>query len=94
MRALMVLALLAFLAVSFVTARPAENEEIAVTDDAEEPTDDEESSEDGETQDNNEETGEEEAIPAPKNESPPFWPRLGGHGPVLIHAKPRFLAIA
>ncbi|SPP76022.1 nucleoplasmin-like protein ANO39 [Drosophila guanche] len=127
MRTQMVLALLAFLAVSFVAARPAEYGETAAVVDGDADTDnadaveeesqvgaDEDSSEDEDAIDedsededtnkdeadeedgNNEDTGENNAItvPAPKKKSPPFWPRLGGHGPVVFHARPRFLAVA
>ncbi|XP_034656756.1 nucleoplasmin-like protein ANO39 [Drosophila subobscura] len=127
MRAQMVLALLAFLAVSFVAARPAEDGQTGAVVDGDADTDNEDSveeesqvgadedssededaiDEDVEDEDNNkdeadeedgdnEDTGENIAItvPAPKKKSPPFWPRLGGHGPVVFNARPRVHAVA
>ncbi|BFF96512.1 nucleoplasmin-like protein ANO39 [Drosophila madeirensis] len=120
MRAQMVLALLAFLAVSFVAARPTEDRESSAVVDGDADTDNEDSveesqvgadedssededaidedaeDEDNNKDDNNEDTGENNAItvPAPKKKSPPFWPRLGGHGPVVFNARPRVHAVA
>ncbi|XP_017135218.1 probable DNA-directed RNA polymerase subunit delta [Drosophila miranda] len=127
MRALMVFALLAFLAVSFVAARPAEDEETADLDndaqeEEDEPVDDEdtdtvsngdveEDSQDSDDEEpsaddaeDEESTGDDDArddddneeaptVSAPNKRSTPFWPRFGGRGPVLIHARPRYLSV-
>ncbi|KAH8264851.1 hypothetical protein KR038_003810 [Drosophila bunnanda] len=134
MRSLIIVALLAFLAVGFVAARPAEAEETAVEevadgedtaassgDEATQDTDAEESQDNDaeETQDNEESTGEEtegdsaneteedsaaeessdadaeedgdEATTTttakPRKHVRPFWPRFGGHGPVVVRRR-------
>ncbi|EDV51812.1 nucleolin [Drosophila erecta] len=106
MRSLMLVALLAFLAVGFVAARPAEDEESApavvesadedstsndADVDADESTDDEESADDGEdsgdsADESSDDADEEEPITAApvKKQVRPFWPRFGGHGPVVV----------
>ncbi|KAH8270624.1 hypothetical protein KR018_012528 [Drosophila ironensis] len=107
MRSLIVLALLAFLAVGFVAARPAEEEEssVAVENEPEEATsndeaadeaadDVEDNDEDADTEDNDEDEDEDEedneedtsdtTTAAPKKQVRPFWPKHGGHGPVVV----------
>ncbi|KAH8368931.1 hypothetical protein KR200_006786 [Drosophila serrata] len=133
MRSLFIVALLAFLAVGFVAARPAEDEDTAVEEvadgedtaassgdeatqdtDAEESQDnDAEESQDNdaeESQDNDaeesqdnaaeesegdsadEESSDEDEVTTtttakPRKHIRPFWPRFGGHGPVVIHRR-------
>ncbi|XP_037719946.1 uncharacterized protein LOC119553570 [Drosophila subpulchrella] len=92
MRSLIVFALLAFLAVAFVAARPAEDEESSSLAVVEIPALD--------STNNGEETSEASAV---EDESTtgasvekhirPFWPRFGGHGPVVIRRHPGFETI-
>ncbi|XP_016970439.1 nucleophosmin [Drosophila rhopaloa] len=120
MRSLIFVALLAFLAVGFVAARPAEDVQATESTDqdltandslvggeekSEGSTDDETEKSAGESTDDtdNEETDDEEtdaeetddaaattAAPV-KKEVRVFWPRFGGHGPVVIRRHPGFV---
>ncbi|XP_068148970.1 uncharacterized protein [Drosophila tropicalis] len=109
MRTLIVCVLLAFLAISFVQARPSEEESDVLDSTSENNVvDDSETTNADETDEEGDEVGEEEGdadedddeeeeststttTEAPKHKKI-FWPRFGGHGPVVIH--PRFKAVA
>ncbi|XP_068148971.1 protein SHQ1 homolog [Drosophila tropicalis] len=99
MRTLIVCALLAFLAISFVQARPSEEEsdvldsttENNVVEDSE-TTESEETEVEGEEEgdaDENDDDEESTSTTTTTTEAPKhkkiFWPRFGGHGPVVIH---------
>lgn len=107
MRSIILVALLAFLAIGFVSARPAEDEvasdvvesgdeESSSDSDAtteaasgdEESNDDEDEDSDSEDADEEDSNAEEETpTAAPKKQIRPFWPKFGGHGPVVIHRR-------
>ncbi|KAH8326910.1 hypothetical protein KR067_003854 [Drosophila pandora] len=108
MRSIILVALLAFLAIGFVSARPAEDEvssdvvesgdeESSSDSDAtteaasgdEESNDDEDEDSDSEDADEEDSDADEEAstTAAPKKQIRPFWPKFGGHGPVVIHRR-------
>jgi len=99
MRSLIVFALLAFSAVAFVAARPAGDEEsysLAVVDipaldstsNVEGSTDQESTTSEASAVENESTTGA-----SVKNHIRPFWPRFGGHGPVVIRRHPGFETI-
>ncbi|XP_017006384.2 uncharacterized protein [Drosophila takahashii] len=117
MRSLFVVALLAFLAVGFVAARPAEDEESsssavvdstavdstsndadttkATEEKTEGSTDDKDTTatkasavEETEESSDNAETENDTTTEAVKKHIRPFWPRFGGHGPVVIRRHP------
>ncbi|XP_016966031.1 uncharacterized protein LOC108035112 [Drosophila biarmipes] len=105
MRSLILVALLAFLAVGFVAARPAEDEESssssvvdASTDsssNADESTEANEEQSEGSSDDESttEASSDDESSGEVKKHIRPFWPRFGGHGPVVVRRHPGFETI-